>query len=338
MDVDTIRIAFLGFDGVNTLDVAGPFEAFATATRMLADRPRPRGGYSLTLHGPRVRTLQGESTLSLAATATYGAAIGADTVIVPGGPGLRQPDTQEAVAGWLRTHARRSRRVVSVCTGLYGLAASGLLAGRRATTHWRFAEDAGRVFPGIEVDGAALFLRDGRFYSSAGITAAIDLALALIEEDFGRSLSLAVAREMVVYLRREGGQSQYSEPLRFQARARAELGDLIPWIHANLGAPLSVERLAERMHLGVRQLSRRFRDVLGVSPAAYLAAVRLDEARRRLTDGRDSIEVIASGLGYGSGDVLRRRFRARYGVSPLDFRRRFARALPRDSSASRRLS
>ncbi|MBS0379479.1 MAG: helix-turn-helix domain-containing protein [Proteobacteria bacterium] len=338
MDVRTLRIAFLGFDDLNTFDIAGPFEAFSTATRMLAERPRPRASYLLRLHGPRTGALAGESGLSLMATAPYEDAVGADTVIVPGGPGLRQPDTQAAVAQWLRTHARRSRRVVSVCTGLYGLAASGLLKGRRATTHWRFAADAARVFPGIEVDGAALFLRDGRFYSSAGISAAVDLALALIEEDFGRSLSLAVAREMVVYLRREGGQSQYSEPLRFQARARSELGDLIPWIHANLGAPLSVEQLAQRVHLGARQLSRRFRDVLGVSPAAYLAAARLDEARRRLTDGRDSIEVIASGLGYGSGDVLRRRFRARYGLSPVDFRQRFARALPSASSRSRRLS
>ena len=164
-----------------------------------------------------------------------------DTIVVPGGWGVRERATNAALASWLARHAPRIRRVASVCTGIYALAEAGLLNGRRATTHWRFVEDVAKRFPSVKVEGDALYLKDGHFYTSGGVTAGIDLALALIEEDLGPRASLAVARELVMYVKRPGGQEQYSEPLRFQTRSVDSFSDLIAWICAHLDHDLSAE-------------------------------------------------------------------------------------------------
>jgi transcriptional regulator GlxA family with amidase domain len=246
-----------------------------------------------------------------------------DTLIVPGGWGLRVPSTNAAVSTWLRSRAPRIRRVACVCTGVYGLAPTGLLNRRRVTTHWRFAEDLGKRFPQLTIDANALFVKDGRFYTSGGITAGIDLALALVEEDLGPRVALTVARELVVFLKRPGGQEQFSEALRFQVHSADRFADLIAWISAHLGRNLSVPVLADRARLSPRHFSRRFHETFGCTPAQFVDNLRLTEARERLTTPGRTVDSIALSVGFASADVFRRRFRRRFGVAPKNYRERF---------------
>ncbi len=213
--------------------------------------------------------------------------------------------------------------MVSICTGIYAYGAAGLLDGKHATTHWRHAEDVVQRFPGVRLDYDSLHIRDGRYYSSAGVTAGIDLALALVEEDFGGRVALRVARDLVVYLKRAGGQAQFSEPLQFQMRSLDRFRDLSQWMLGHLNADLSVEALAERVGLGTRHFSREFRATFGLPPAAYVERLRLDEARRRLLGQVRSIESVARAVGFASADSFRRAFERTFGVAPGEFRRRF---------------
>ena len=228
------------------------------------------------------------------------------------------------IACWISGRAQGTRRVASVCTGLYALAATGLLDGLRATTHWRFASDVARRFPRVRIEPNALFIKEGKFYSSAGVTAGIDLALAMIEEDFGSKVALAVAREMVVYLKRSGGQEQYSEPLQFQAQASDRFAELVAWMTSNPTAQMSVESLAWRASLSPRQFFRRFKEHFGSSPAMFVETLRLNEARRRLTQTDATIEQVAESTGFNGPDAFRRAFRRRFRVTPSKFRRNFS--------------
>lgn len=326
-------VGLLAFPGANALDITGPWEVFATAGRE-GGAPGAKGAYDLVLLSATAQPLVLESGLRLVPDCVLADAPRLDTLIVPGGNGLRVPAICAPIAAWLRQHAGEARRVCAVCSGVYGLAAAGLLEGRSVTTHWSVADDFARRFPGIKVRGDALFLRDGRFYTSGGITAGIDLSLALVEEDLGSTIALAVARELVVYLKRPGGQEQYSEPLRWQARALRSGGkgfaDLIAWVHAHLQQDLSVERLASRVGSSPRHFSRRFKAALGCTPGELVENARLDAARERLLSSRDSIERIAASVGFGSADVLRRRFAHRFGISPRSYRERFAPARSRE--------
>ena len=235
-----------------------------------------------------------------------------------------RPATQSAVVDWLRAHAREVRRLASVCTGIYGLAAAGLLDGRRVTTHWRFARAVAERFPALRVEADAIFIRDGPYFTSAGVTAGIDLALALIEEDFGGRLALDVARDLVVFLKRDGGQEQYSQPLQFQVASSSDrLAELGAWIPAHLRQDLSVEALADRACLSPRQLGRRFGKVFGTSPAEFVERARLAAARERLSAGNRSIAEVADSVGFASADAFRRAFQRRFGVSPRIYRARF---------------
>jgi transcriptional regulator GlxA family with amidase domain len=198
-----------------------------------------------------------------------------------------------------------------------------LLDGRRVTTHWRFAQDVAKRFSALKVDANALFLKDGPFYTGAGVTAGIDLALALIEEDHGPSVALAVARELVVYLKRAGGQEQYSEPLKFQTRSADRFADLAAWMQGHLTHDLSVEALAEKTCLCPRHFSRRFKGVFAATPAVFVMDLRLGEARQRLSLSGQSIEQIAKSVGFQSEDTLRRAFERRFGVNPSGYRKRF---------------
>jgi transcriptional regulator GlxA family with amidase domain len=315
----TKRIGILAFDGVNGLDLAGPGEVFATANGQAAGEV-PYEVVIAGIEGDRVHTEWG-LTLEASPDREAGAF---DTIIVPGGAGLREPRTSRAAAAWILSHAVGARRIVSVCTGIYGLAPTGLLDGRRATTHWRFSADVARRFPAIRIEPDAIFIRDTRFYTSAGITAAIDLCLALVEDDLGPSVALAIARELVVYLKRPGGQLQFSEPLRFQTRATERFADLAAWLPANLKSDLSVEVLAQRVNLGRRQFSRIFKATFGAAPAEYVELLRQGEAIRRLSATRQSIDSVAASLGYASADAFRHAFERRYRVSPSAYRERFA--------------
>jgi transcriptional regulator GlxA family with amidase domain len=312
------RIGFVVFDGITALDLIGPLEAFACAAG-------GTGGpaYELVTLGLSQRRCVAESGVRIVPDLPLAAAPALDTLIVPGGSGLREP-RNAPIAEWLGARARRIRRVASVCTGIYALARAGLLDGRRATTHWRFAGDVVARFPRVRLEPNAVYVKDGRFYTSAGVTAGIDLALAMIEEDLGAAAALAVARELVVYLKRPGGQAQFSEPLEFQARASGGFNDLVGYVAGHLRGDLSVEALADAMHLSPRQFSRRCRAELATSPAVLVERIRLDAARSRLVERGSHVGQVAASVGFRSADVFRRAFERRFGVNPTAYRARFA--------------
>ncbi|MDB5418860.1 MAG: AraC family transcriptional regulator [Phenylobacterium sp.] len=319
----TRRIALVGYPSANALDVTGPCGVFSAANGLTAGA----AAYELLLLSPDGGPIRTGSGLTFMADAALADAPELDTLIVPGGAGLRtDAELRGRLAGWVAERAPRTRRVVSVCTGFYALAASGVLDGRRATTHWRHAADAAKRFPQVRLEPDAIFIRDGAFATSAGITAGIDLALALVEEDLGPSISLAVARELVVYLKRSGGQLQYSEPLRFQVRASGRLADLAAWMPGHLGEDLSIERLASRVNFSPRHFARVFKQTFGLTPAEHVEQLRLDEAAARLLASALTLEAIAHSVGYQGGDTFRRAFERRFGVPPSAYRERFAAA------------
>jgi transcriptional regulator GlxA family with amidase domain len=316
------RIGLLGFDGVMALDLVGPTDAFSSAVVEGAGGTL-RPCYEISVIGLTRKTFVAESGLVFQPHTTLNEAPSLDTLVIPGGWGLRVPRTQATVAEWIRARAGKIRRIATVCTGVYGLAPTGLLDGRTVTTHWRFARDVGRRFPRLNIDANAIFCKDGPFYTGAGITSGIDLSLALIEEDYGPTVALAVARELVVYVKRSGGQEQYSEPLKFQTRSKDRFGDLAAWMHGHLEQDLSVETLAQRTRLCPRHFSRRFKDVFGAPPARFVEDLRLGEARNRLSLADQSIEAVARSVGFASPDAFRRAFERRFGINPSSFRHRF---------------
>jgi transcriptional regulator GlxA family with amidase domain len=319
------RIGFFIYPGIQALDAAGPMDAFAAA--MVEDgEGQPKPGYEVISFGFSAKPVRAECGLFLKPQCTLASAPRMDTLVIPGGRGMRESDTAAKLAPFLKARAPRTRRIASVCTGVFGLAAAGLVANRRVTTHWKFVRELAQRFPDLAVDPDAIFVKDGPFYTSAGITAGIDLSLALIEEDYGPSAALAVARELVVYLRRPGGQAQYSEPLRFEAQSPDRLADVARWIAANLDKTISVEALAERARLCTRQFSRRFKRAYGTTPAAFVEKTRLKEAQARLANSARSIDRVAASLGYQNTHVFRRAFERQFGVSPSAWRSRFGRA------------
>jgi len=312
------KVAFLIFEGVNALDVAGPLEAFANA----------RNADGAAVYEPCVwslgaRIVRAESGLQLCADAVAPARPRADLLIVPGGAGVRQPQTLARLAGWLERHHDKFRRVAAVCTGAYAIAEAGLADGRSITTHWAHAHDLQRRYPKVRVEADALYLKDGRFYSSGGVTAGIDLALDIIESDCGPRAAMEAAREMVVYLRRTGAQTQFSAPLKLQSGAAGRLKDVCRWAASNLSADLSVEALAARAGLSTRQFSRCFREAFNAPPASYIKALRLDAARTVLGQG-GNVAQAAAASGFNSADGFRRAFESQFGVAPSEYRRRFS--------------
>jgi transcriptional regulator GlxA family with amidase domain len=316
----SLTVGIIGYPGAMALDVVGPFDAFATAAGFVTGNA-PR--YECLLLGNGLEAFDSESGVRLVPHTSLERAPPLDTLIIAGGRGLREPAISAPIVAWLRTHARRCRRVASICTGIYGLAPTGLLDGRRVATHWRYAADVARQFPALKVAADAIYVQDGDFWTSAGVTAGIDLSLALIEADHGAALALAVARELVVYLKRDGGQAQFSEPLRFQSANRDRLGDVVAWIETHLGADLSVEVLAGRACVSPRHLTRQFRSAFGLAPAELVETLRLDEARRRLAASSGSIERIAESIGFHNADTFRRAFERRFGLAPRIYRSRF---------------
>ncbi len=316
------RIGFLGYDNIMALDLAGPMDAFTSAVTEQSGRPA-ENCYDVVIIGLNDRPFTAESGIVFKPHTTITRAPALDTLIIPGGSGLRKPDTQKKAAEWVRSRASGIRRIASVCTGVYALAAAGLIDGLHVTTHWRYARDLADRFPRLHVDPDALYLKEGRFYTCAGVTSGIDLSLALIEEDFGSQVALAVARELVVYLKRPGGQEQFSEPLRFQTQSTDALAELAGWMQGHLRQDLSVRELAERACLSPRHFSRRFKHAFGATPAAFVEDLRLGEARDRLTTAARSIEEVATSVGFASADAFRRAFERRFGVKPSTYRKHF---------------
>lgn len=328
-----IRVGFLGYEQANALDIVGPAEAFASAFREIG-KGKFEHCYEVIVIGLTRRSFKAESGVVFQPTATIENAPSLDTLIIPGGCGLRIPDLNHKAADWISRKAKSTRRVASVCTGIYGLAPTGLLDGRRVTTHWRWATEVAKRFPKLMVESNALFIKDGSFYTSAGVTAGIDLALALIEEDFGSKMALTVAREMVVYLKRSGGQEQYSEPLQFQTNSSDRFAELVTWMTNNPTKQMSVDSLARRAALSPRQFFRRFKQHFASSPAMFVETLRLNEARRRLSTGETSIENLAESVGFNDADSFRRAFQRRFHVTPSRYRRTFGLRSERGPSGS----
>jgi len=313
------RIGFVAYDGITILDLIGPYEVFGTANA-LGDGEL----YAPVIVAATLDPIVSDTGVVLQPAADFSSREAFDTIVTPGGPGLREPATSAVVSSWLKGEAPRTRRMVSVCTGFYGLASAGLLDGRRAATHWRWAADARRCFPQVNVDANVLYVQDPPFFTSAGVTAGIDLALFLVEKDYGAGLALAIARELVVYLKRPGGQSQYSEPLRFQASAVDRFSDLAAWLPDHLKERLTIEEMATRVNMSPRHFTRIFTADFGVTPGSYVETLRLESARERLAAPGQTVDSIAHSVGFRSADVFRRAFERRYGISPGLYRRHFA--------------
>ena len=320
------RVVIVAFPDFQLLDVTGPWEVFGRTTRWLAEQGRA-GGYALALAASRRGLLTSSSGLSLGAPQALGALRGAlDTLVVAGGTGTERALADRALVGFVKRASGRARRVASVCTGAFLLAEAGLLDGRRATTHWRACARLAARYPQVEVDPDPIFVRDGRVWTSAGVTAGMDLALALVEEDHGRDVALAVARELVLFLKRPGGQAQFSAQLEAQLAERGALRDLQAWMADHPGADLSVDALARRVAMSPRHFARVFKHETGATPARAALAARVEAARRRLEDGDDGLEGVAAACGFGSAEVMRRAFLRTLRVGPGVYRRRFRRA------------
>jgi transcriptional regulator GlxA family with amidase domain len=318
------RVVIVGFDRCQALDVVGPLEVFAAARAVQVRRGVRDPGYApvVASTGPD-RTLLSTSGLALTAGVSLGRAGAIDTLVVAGGEGARQAALDRTVVAKVARAAARARRVTSVCTGAFVLAAAGLLDGKRATTHWAWCDALAKDYPRVAVERDPIFVRAGRVWTSAGVTAGIDLALALVEDDLGREVATAVARQLVVFVRRAGGQSQFSAQLETQAAERPSLRDLQAWILEHPDAPLGLPELARRAAMSVRHFGRQFHAEVGMPPAAFVERVRVETARRLLETTARSVEDVASASGFGTPEGLRRAFSRRVGLSPREYRNRF---------------
>jgi transcriptional regulator GlxA family with amidase domain len=317
-------VAILAFPGVQSLDVTGPLEVFSAAQTLTDATGRADAGYQVVVVSASGTPLATSSGLRLAPHYRFtDAPKRIDTLLVAGGTGSRVASADVETLDWIAATSKRARRTASVCTGAFLLAAAGLLDGRRATTHWASAGELSRLYPGVRVDPEPIYLRDGDVWTSAGVTAGMDLALALVEEDLDREAALTIARHLVMFLRRPGNQSQFSATLAAQEPVREPLREVRRHIVEHPGAELSVEALAERAHMSPRHFARSFRAETGVTPGRYVESVRLEAARRALEDGRASVAEIARVCGFGSSETMRRSFLRALAVGPAEYRRRF---------------
>jgi transcriptional regulator GlxA family with amidase domain len=317
-------VMVLAYEGVQSLDVTGPLEVFAGAQRLLEATGARDRGYRTQLvagDGSPVRCSSGLTLVPDASLQRAGGEI--DTLIVAGGEGSRAACEDESLIAFIRLAAGRARRTASVCTGAFPLARAGVLAGRRATTHWASAEELARAYPEVNVDADPIYVRDGSVWTSAGVTAGIDLALALVEEDLDRDAALTIARHLVMFLRRPGSQSQFSATLAGQARGRSALREVQRKVVEDIAGLHTVEAMAERAHMSARHFARAFRDETGMTPARYVERVRLEAARRALEEGAQPIAEIARGCGFGTPETMRRTFLRALAVAPAEYRRRF---------------
>lgn len=316
----------LAYPDAQMLDVTGPLEIFAAASRRLeadgraVDRPAYRTEFVAPEAGP-VRMSSGIELV--AARSCYALRGPVDTLMVAGGQGCQRAAKDGDLIAWLRRTAPRPRRLASVCTGALLLAEAGLLDGRRATTHWAYCDEMAARYPAIRFDADPIFVRDGRVYTSAGVTSGIDLALALVEEDHGRALALEVARWMVVFLKRPGGQSQFSAQLNSGLPERDPLRSVQSHIVEHPEADHSVEALAHRAAMSPRHFARVFAAEVGTTPARFVERARVDAARRALEDSDAGVEAVARACGFGSAETMRRAFMRTLRVAPAEYRGRF---------------
>ncbi|OJY63762.1 MULTISPECIES: GlxA family transcriptional regulator [unclassified Rhizobium] len=314
------RIEILAFDNAQLLDVTGPLQVFTSANEAAIQNglPRPYEAVAIAT-GTQTRTSSGLALM----TEPLGDIGGPlDTLIVAGGWGVNKACEDVALVEWIRHRSAHARRTASVCSGAFLLAQAGLLDGRRATTHWNRCEEFSRRFPRVALEPDPIFVEDGQIWSSAGVTAGIDLSLALVEADLGRKLALSVARELVVFLKRPGGQAQFSSALRLQEGGE-RFDRLHGWIMDNLRADLSLPALAEQANMSARSFSRHYRQATGHTPARAVEEIRIEAARRLLEDGM-TVHQARTRCGFASEETMRRNFMRKFGTTPQAFRDHFA--------------
>ncbi len=328
------RIVFVVYPDLQILDLTGPVEVFAMANRLwsLLDpaedrlegpvRDRPYQVDVVSTDGRSVRSSCGLEVAPHRSLATSAGPI--DTLVVVGGIGTAEAVRDEPLVAWIASAARRSRRVTSVCSGAFLLARAGLLDGRRATTHWASSALLAQSFPTVTVDPDSIFVRDGNVWTSAGVTTGMDLALSLVEDDLGPEVARLVARWLVLFVQRPGGQAQFSAQLAAQRPERSSLQDLEGWIADHLAEDLSVTRMAEQVGMSTRTFARVFRQELGVSPAAYVESVRVEAARRLLETTSRGLPEVARLCGFGTVETMHRVFRRTLRVTPGEYRRHFS--------------
>lgn len=321
--VEKRTVVFLVFDGMNQLDVSGPAEVFAEAGRLGAD-------YQLSYVSPNGAPVHTSVGATFVAQRPATEVSQADSVVIPGGTAVPTSPIEPELLTSVEHLARVGARVVSVCTGAFLVAATGLLANRRVTTHWQQAHRLGRLYPSIEVSPDALFIQDGKFHTSAGVTAGIDLALSLVERDHGAELTREVAQQLVVYMQRQGGQSQYSTMLQFPRGSHANIRAVIGAVITDPAAPHSTESMARIAKVSPRHLARLFKAEVGTTPARYLEQVRLETAKTLLLHG-EPVANTARRAGFGSPVTMRRIFVSRIGMPPSAYRERFASTYTADS-------
>jgi transcriptional regulator GlxA family with amidase domain len=319
-------VVFLAAPSTQILDVAGPFQIFVRASELFVQEcPARKAPYNVLLASTtRRRSVATNCGLVLTGTTTFRTLRGPiDTLLVAGGSGVEKAANNEELLLWLQKTALRVRRIGSICTGAFLLASAGLLDGKRATTHWKWAAELANKFKHTTVDPDPIYIRDGNTYTTAGVTAGMDLALALVEEDLGAPTALKVAREMVLYFRRAGGQSQFSTALSLQASDRKQIAEIRSWTHDNLRQDLPVEKLAAKAGMSPRNFARVFVKDTGTTPARFVECLRVEAARRRLEESHDKLEKVATDCGFGSIQRLRRSFLRLLHVPPNDYRHRF---------------
>ncbi len=320
-------VVILGFEGVQALDLVGPFDVFTAASACLAAAGRSRDGYGVSvvsLGGGSVKTGTG---LELVAHPLPEDGAALDTVVLPGGFGSDDVRRDPEVIAWIQRVAKTARRVVSVCNGALLAAEAGLLDGCPATTHWAFAGQLAREYPAVRVDPEPIFVRSSEtVWTAAGVTAGIDLALALVEDDYGTEIAQTVARWLVLYLRRPGGQTQFAAPVWMPRARRAPIRAVQEAIESDPGGAHAIADLARRAAMSPRHFTRLFTEEVGEAPGAYVERIRTDAARRQLEETDDTVTVIAARCGFGTSETMRRNFVRRMGVSPDQYRRSFATA------------
>lgn len=318
---EVYSVEILVFPRVQLLDVAGPLQVFATAneTAREAGQTPP---YATHVVASQPGPVAASAGLALIADKLPSSRRKLDTLLVAGGAGVREAAADRRLLRWVTQRAQQSRRTASVCTGAFLLAAAGLLDGKRATTHWQHCADLARRYPALRVESDPIFVRDGAVWTSAGVTAGIDLALAFVEADLGRAAALAVARHLVVFAKRPGGQAQFSAGLALAADA--EFDALHAWMARNLHQDLSVPRLAARAGMSERSFARNYRVATGTTPSRAVECLRVEAAREALGTTRRSIKDIARRCGFGSEETMRRSFLRLLAVAPRDYRERFS--------------
>nr|WP_261905568.1 GlxA family transcriptional regulator [Escherichia coli]CAH8250220.1 HTH-type transcriptional regulator CdhR [Escherichia coli] len=316
-----MRITFLAFPRVQLLDVVGPADVFTEAARQLAN---PRA-YRVEVIGTCKGMLKGSNGLKIGIDKTFETYKGKiDTLLVAGSPHIDEIALDPALQDWLRQQVKSVRRIGSVCSGAFLLAAAGMLNGRHVTTHWNSSAKLAKEHPQTHVHPDSIYIKDGNIYTSAGVTAGMDLALALVEEDHGRKLALSVAREMVMFFKRPGGQSQFSAQLAAQTAERSVIREVQDYVVEHLKSDLSVPTLAARAGMSERNFARTFKSEVGLTPAEFVEMARIDAARRLIEDADVSLKRLASIVGYANTDGFRRAFMRRIGVNPRDYRKRFS--------------